>query len=130
MSSRPQNARPPLGDGLHQAVEAKEGAIDRERDVGEITIQNYFRLYPNDAGMTGHGGNGSSRVSRYLQARREHDSDDRPVRAHRYNDRIYKTRREKYNAVIKEIKKLMQRSARLGWHCESEPPMYSVDVEA
>jgi preprotein translocase subunit SecA len=56
-------------DGLHQAVEAKEGVqIDREtQTLATITIQNYFRLYQKLAGMTGNGRDRSERVSRYLQ---------------------------------------------------------------
>src|SRR6266487_1389724 len=93
-------------DGLHQAVEAKEGVqIDREtQTLATITIQNYFRLYQNLAGMTG---------TTETEAAEFHDiykldvnviPTNRPVARKDYNDRIYKTRREKYNAVIKEIR--------------------------
>src|SRR5213082_730743 len=92
-------------DGLHQAVEAKEGVqIDREtQTLATITIQNYFRLYQKLAGMTG---------TAETEAAEFHDiytldvnviPTNRPVARRDYNDRIYKTRREKYNAVIKEI---------------------------
>ncbi|GAB4170609.1 MAG: preprotein translocase subunit SecA [Terrimicrobiaceae bacterium] len=93
-------------DGLHQAVEAKEGAqIDREtQTLATITIQNYFRLYDKLAGMTG---------TAETEANEFHDiyrldvnviPTNRPVRRVDENDRIYKTRREKYNAVIEAIK--------------------------
>ncbi len=93
-------------DGLHQAVEAKEGVqIDREtQTLATITIQNYFRLYAKLAGMTG---------TAETEANEFHDiykldviviPTNRPVRRDDSNDRIYKTRREKYNAVIAEIK--------------------------
>jgi preprotein translocase subunit SecA len=93
-------------DGLHQAVEAKEGVqIDREtQTLATITIQNYFRLYHKLAGMTG---------TAETEANEFHDiykldvvviPTNRPVIRADANDRIYKTRREKYNAVIDEIK--------------------------
>ncbi len=92
-------------DGLHQAVEAKEGVqIDREtQTLATITIQNYFRLYHKLAGMTG---------TAETEANEFHDiykldvaviPTNRPVARKDANDRIYKTRREKYNAVINEI---------------------------
>jgi len=93
-------------DGLHQAVEAKEGVqIDREtQTLATITIQNYFRLYHKLAGMTG---------TAETEANEFHDiykldvvviPTNRPIIRKDFNDRIYKTRREKYNAVIDEIK--------------------------
>ncbi len=93
-------------DGLHQAVEAKEGVqIDREtQTLATITIQNYFRLYEKLAGMTG---------TAETEANEFHDiyhlsvvviPTNKPVRRIDQNDRIYKTRREKYGAVVEEIK--------------------------
>ncbi len=93
-------------DGLHQAVEAREGVqIDREtQTLATITIQNYFRLYAKLSGMTG---------TAETEANEFHDiyrldvaviPTNRPVHRQDLNDRIYKTRREKYNAVIEEIK--------------------------
>src|SRR5260370_398738 len=93
-------------DGLHQAVEAKEGVqIDREtQTLATITIQNYFRLYQKLACMTG---------TAETEANEFHDiyrldvnvvPTNRPVRRLDENDRIYKTRREKYNAVIEAIR--------------------------
>ena len=93
-------------DGLHQAVEAKEGVqIDREtQTLATITIQNYFRLYDKLAGMTG---------TAETEANEFHDiyrldvlviPTNRPVIRKDWNDRIYKTRREKYSSVLEEIK--------------------------
>jgi preprotein translocase subunit SecA len=93
-------------DGLHQAVEAKEGVqIDREtQTLATITIQNYFRLYHKLAGMTG---------TAETEANEFHDiykldvaviPTNRPVIRHDNNDRIYKTRREKYSSAVDEIK--------------------------
>ena len=92
-------------DGLHQAVEAKEGVqIDREtQTMATITIQNYFRLYEKLAGMTG---------TAETEANEFHDiykldvnviPTNRPVLRDDQNDRIYKTRREKFSAVIQEV---------------------------
>ncbi len=92
-------------DGLHQAVEAKEGVvIDREtQTLATITIQNYFRLYYKLAGMTG---------TAETEANEFHDiykldvaviPTNRPIIRKDFNDFIYKTRREKFNAVVKEI---------------------------
>src|SRR3979411_2452652 len=87
-------------DGLHQAVEAKEGVqIDREtQSLSTITIQNYFRLYQKLAAMTG---------TAEPEAEEFHDiykldvnviPTNRPVARKEANDRIYKTRPEKHNA--------------------------------
>lgn len=93
-------------DGLHQAVEAKEGVrIDREtQTLATITIQNYFRLYQKLAGMTG---------TAETEANEFHDiyklsvvviPPNRVCVRRDDNDSIYKTRREKYNAIVNEIK--------------------------
>jgi preprotein translocase subunit SecA len=93
-------------DGLHQAIEAKEGVqIDREtQTLATITIQNYFRLYHKLSGMTG---------TAETEANEFHDiykldvvviPTNRPIARVDLDDSIYKTRREKYNAIVKEIK--------------------------
>ncbi|MEY2599738.1 MAG: preprotein translocase subunit SecA [Verrucomicrobiota bacterium] len=93
-------------DGLHGAVEAKEGVtIDREtQTLATITIQNYFRLYRKLAGMTG---------TAETEANEFHDvykldvaviPTNRPCVRKDLNDLIYKTRREKLNAVVEEIR--------------------------
>ena len=92
-------------DGLHQAVEAKEGVqIDKEtQTLATITVQNYFRLYRKLSGMTG---------TAETEANEFHDiykldvaviPTNRPIVRKDGNDLIFKTRREKYNAVVKEI---------------------------
>lgn len=93
-------------DGLHQAVEAKEGvAIEKETQTfATITIQNYFRLYEKLAGMTG---------TAETEAAEFHDiyrldvlpiPTNRPNQRVDENDQVFKTRREKFNAVIEKIK--------------------------
>ncbi|MGZ8489766.1 MAG: preprotein translocase subunit SecA [Candidatus Binatia bacterium] len=95
-------------DGLHQAVEAKEGVeIERETQTfATITIQNYFRMYKKLAGMTG---------TAETEAGEFHDiyhlgvlviPTNRPVARKDYHDTVYKTKREKYTAVMNEIQKI------------------------
>src|SRR6059036_1251208 len=111
-------------DGLHQAVEAKEGVqIDREtQTLATITIQNYFRLYQKLAGMTGTAETEAAEFHDIYKLDVNMIPTNRPVRRTDNNDRIYKTRREKYNAVIKEIKDA---------HARSQPVLVgTVSVEA
>jgi preprotein translocase subunit SecA len=111
-------------DGLHQAVEAKEGVqIDREtQTLATITIQNYFRLYQKLAGMTGTAETEAAEFHDIYKLDVNMIPTNRPVRRMDNNDRIYKTRREKYNAVIKEIKEA---------HAKHQPVLVgSVSVEA
>jgi len=93
-------------DGLHQAVEAKESVtIEREtQTLATITIQNYFRLYQKLAGMTG---TAETEASEFLDIYKLGVlviPTNRPVARKDANDSVYKTKREKYNAVLKEIK--------------------------
>jgi preprotein translocase subunit SecA len=93
-------------DGLHQAVEAKEGVqIDREtQTLATITIQNYFRLYQKLAGMTGTAETEAAEFHDIYKLDVNMIPTNRRVARTDYNDRIYKTRREKYNSVINEIR--------------------------
>ncbi len=111
-------------DGLHQAVEAKEGVqIDREtQTLATITIQNYFRLYQKLAGMTGTADTEASEFHDIYKLDVNVIPTNRPIARLDANDRIYKTRREKYNAVINEIKDC---------HARSQPVLVgTVSVEA
>ncbi len=111
-------------DGLHQAVEAKEGVqIDREtQTLATITIQNYFRLYQKLAGMTGTAETEAAEFHDIYKLDVNMIPTNRPIRRTDNNDRIYKTRREKYNAVIKEIREA---------HAKNQPVLVgSVSVEA
>jgi preprotein translocase subunit SecA len=111
-------------DGLHQAVEAKEGVqIDREtQTLATITIQNYFRLYHKLAGMTGTADTEAAEFHDIYKLDVNVIPTNRPVARKDANDRIYKTRREKYNAVISEIKER---------HGKSQPVLVgTVSVEA
>ncbi len=98
-------------DGLHQAVEAKEGVtIEREtRTYATVTIQNYFRMYEKLAGMTG---TAETEVTEFHEIYRlavtQIPTNKPCIRVDR-NDSIFKTRRDKYNAVVKQIAEAQQR---------------------
>ncbi len=92
-------------DGLHQAVEAKEGVhIDHEtQTLATITIQNYFRLYQKLGGMTGTAETDAAEFHDIYKLDVLTIPTNRQVKREDANDSIFKTRREKYNAVIKLI---------------------------
>jgi preprotein translocase subunit SecA len=95
-------------DGLHQAVEAKEGvAIEREtQTLATITIQNYFRLYHKLAGMTGTAETEATEFLDIYKLGVLTIPTNKPNIRKDGHDSIYKTRREKFNAVVREIKEL------------------------
>jgi preprotein translocase subunit SecA len=93
-------------DGLHQAVEAKEG-VDIEREtqtLATITIQNYFRLYHKLAGMTGTAETEAGEFFDIYKLGVMVIPTNKPCLRKDSNDSVYKTRREKFNAVLNEIK--------------------------
>ena len=92
-------------DGLHQALEAKENVrIEREtQTLATITIQNYFRLYDKLAGMTGTAETESEELGSIYSLGVTVIPTHRPVSRDDRDDLVYKTKREKYNAVIDEI---------------------------
>src|SRR5213075_3228101 len=95
-------------DGLHQAVEAKEQvAIEREtQTLATITIQNYFRLYHKLAGMTGTAETEASEFFDIYKLGVLVIPTNRPVARKDSNDSVYKTKREKFSAVLNEIKNI------------------------
>ena len=98
-------------DGLHQAVEAKEGVmIEREtRTYATITIQNYFRMYEKLAGMTGTAETEATEFQDIYRLAVQVIPTNQPcIRVDR-NDSIFKTRRDKFNAVVKEIEEANKR---------------------
>src|SRR5579862_2695995 len=94
-------------DGLHQAVEAKEGVAVREESqtLATITIQNYFRMYEKLAGMTGTAETEETEFYQIYGLEVMVIPTNRPVRRIDKHDLIYKTRREKYNAILDEIER-------------------------
>ena len=94
-----------FSDGLHQAIEAKEGvSIQKETQTyATITVQNFFRMYKKLAGMTG------TIVTEANELKQIYKLDVLEIPTHKkrqrldHNDEIYMTEREKYNAILKEV---------------------------
>ncbi|MFQ5778075.1 MAG: preprotein translocase subunit SecA, partial [Terriglobia bacterium] len=95
-------------DGLHQAIEAKEGVkIERENQtLATITFQNYFRMYKKLAGMTGTAETEAPEFSKIYNLDVVVIPTNRTLIRHEAPDVIYRTEREKFNAVLDEIKEL------------------------
>ncbi len=96
-------------DGLHQALEAKESVkIERAtQTLATITLQNYFRLYKKLAGMTGTAYTEAAEFYEIYKLDVTVIPTNKPVIRINYDDRIYRTKREKYNAVINEIEEMI-----------------------
>lgn len=95
-------------DGLHQAIEAKENVkIEAATQTfATITLQNYFRMYNKLAGMTGTAETEAGEFWQIYKLDVVVIPTHRPIQRHDRHDLVYKTNREKYNAVIEEIEKL------------------------
>ena len=95
-------------DGLHQAVEAKEHVKVQAatQTFATITLQNYFRMYHKLAGMTGTAVTEAGEFWDIYKLDVVEIPTNRPVIREDMNDRVYKTQREKYNAVIAEVEKM------------------------
>ncbi len=92
-------------DGLHQALEAKEGVkIEAENQtLASITFQNYFRMYTKLAGMTGTADTEATEFKTIYKLEVVCIPTNKPMIRKDAGDRIYKTVREKYNAILQEI---------------------------
>ena len=95
-------------DGLHQAVEAKEGVQVKgeTQTFATITIQNYFRMYDKLAGMTGTAETEETEFYQIYGLEVNVIPTNRPIRRLDQADRIYKTRKEKHDAILDEIERL------------------------
>jgi preprotein translocase subunit SecA len=95
-------------EGLHQAVEAKEGVQVKgeTQTMATITIQNYFRMYDKLAGMTGTAETEESEFHQIYHLDVSVVPTNMPVIRDDRQDLIYKTRREKYNAILEETRRL------------------------
>jgi preprotein translocase subunit SecA len=100
-----------FSEGLHQALEAKERVkIEGEtQTLATITLQNYFRMYAKLAGMTGTAETEEEEFHKIYKLPVEVMPTNRPVRRVDYDDVIFRTKREKYNAIVEEIKRLNAR---------------------
>src|SRR5262250_3271773 len=92
-------------DGLHQAVEAKEGVrIERENQtLATITFQNYFRMYDKLAGMTGTAETEAEEFAKIYKLGVTVVPTNRTLLRVNFPDVVYKTEREKFNAVVDDI---------------------------
>ncbi len=97
-------------DGLHQAIEAKERVKVEaaSQTFATITLQNYFRMYHKLAGMTGTAETEAGEFWDIYKLDVVVIPTNRPIARKDMNDRIYKTKREKYNAVIEEVERLVK----------------------
>jgi len=113
-----------FSDGLHAALEAKEGVVvqGETQTFATITLQNYFRMYKKLAGMTGTAMTSASEFFSTYKLDVVTIPTNEPIRRIDYPDIVYKTRKAKYDAVIAEIEK---------WHKEGRPVLVgttTVDV--
>ncbi|MHB9139868.1 MAG: preprotein translocase subunit SecA, partial [Victivallaceae bacterium] len=100
-----------FSDGLHQALEAKENVEieDETQTLATITIQNYFRLYKKLAGMTGTADTEANEFHQIYKLDVIVIPTNRPCKRLDSNDSIFKTKREKYNAIIDEVARLHEK---------------------
>ncbi len=97
-------------DGLHQAIEAKEGVKVEAatQTFATITLQNYFRMYTKLAGMTGTAETEAGEFWDIYKLDVVTIPTNRPIARHDLNDRVYRTKKAKYKAVIAEIVRLVE----------------------
>ena len=98
-------------DGLHQAVEAKEGVrIEAENQtLATITFQNYFRMYEKLAGMTGTADTEAAEFDKIYSLEVVVIPPNRPMIRNDMGDLVYRTEREKFNAIVDEIKEITRK---------------------
>ncbi|SLN69822.1 preprotein translocase subunit SecA [Falsiruegeria litorea R37] len=96
-----------LSDGLHQAIEAKENAQIQPENVtlASVTFQNYFRLYDKLSGMTGTAATEAEEFGEIYNLGVVEVPTNRPIARADEDDQVYRTAKEKYEAMIREIKK-------------------------
>lgn len=109
-TGRPQPGRR-FSDGLHQAIEAKEGVeIQKETQTyATITLQNYFRMYNKLAGMTGTAATEANEFKQIYKLEVLEIPTHRPCNRTDENDEIYMTEREKYNAILAEVRTIHEK---------------------
>ena len=95
-----------LSDGLHQAIEAKEGVAIQPENVtlASVTFQNYFRLYDKLSGMTGTASTEAEEFAEIYKLGVVEVPTNRPIQRLDEHDRVYRTAQEKYGAVVEAIR--------------------------
>ena len=98
-------------DGLHQAVEAKEGVkiANENQTLASVTFQNYFRMYNKLAGMTGTADTEAGEFAKIYNLDVNVIPTNRPMIRNDYADVIYRTEKEKFDAIVEEIKDCYER---------------------
>jgi preprotein translocase subunit SecA len=98
-------------DGLHQAVEAKEGVkiANENQTLASVTFQNYFRMYKKLAGMTGTADTEAGEFAKIYNLDVNVVPTNRSMIRKDYADVVYRTEKEKFNAIVEEIKDCHQR---------------------
>ena len=98
-------------DGLHQAIEAKEGVkvAEENQTLATITFQNYFRMYKKLAGMTGTADTEAQEFKKIYKLDVMVIPTNMPMIRQDFSDVIYRTQREKYKAVVEEVKECHRR---------------------
>lgn len=92
-------------EGIHQAIEAKEGVKIREKDrvVASITFQNFFKLYKKLSGMTGTGWSAETEFRKVYQVESIVIPTNRPLRRHDMDDVFYKTKQDKLLGIARDV---------------------------
>jgi len=105
-------------DGLHQAVEAKEGVkiASENQTLATITFQNYFRMYNKLAGMTGTAQTEAEEFAKIYNLDVLVVPTNQPMIRHDFPDVIYKTETGKFNAVINDIEESNTQGRPVLWH--------------
>ena len=98
-------------EGLHQALEAKEGVTvqNENQTLASITFQNYFRLYPKLAGMTGTAMTEAQEFGDIYKLEVIEIPTNEPVRREDTDDEVYRTTREKYDAIVQHVLECRER---------------------
>ena len=98
-------------DGLHQAVEAKEGVkiANENQTLASVTFQNYFRMYKKLAGMTGTADTEASEFAKIYNLDVNVIPTNQPMLRTNYADVVYRTEKEKFDAIVEEIKDCYER---------------------
>ena len=109
-TGRPQPGRR-FSDGLHQAIEAKEGLkVQKETQTyATITLQNYFRMYDKLAGMTGTASTEANELKEIYKIDVLEIPPHKPCQRNDANDEIYMTEREKYNAILAAVREVHEK---------------------
>ena len=108
-------------EGLHQAIEAKEGVKIKEENqtLATITLQNYFRLYEKIAGMTGTAATEADEFREIYKMEVVVIPTNEPMVRDDRNDLIYKTEKAKFQAVVEHHRRLLQARASRSWWAPS-----------